>query len=226
MKPLGRKAYGSIPHLPNSRLGPGDYSCHEGQYRICCEKWRDKNDRIIVTEKLDGSNVAVGKVNGRIVACTRAGYLAETSPYKQHHFFKEWVEKNEARFDSCLKEGFSIHGEWLAQAHGTIYNLTHEPFVFFDIKENGERVPYDEAISIGKDFIPARLIHDGEPILVEKIMAIIEPSGHGAEYVEGAVWRVERKGVFDFLTKFVRHDKIDGKHFSDSEDELIWNWTP
>ena len=24
-KPLGRKAYGSIPHLPGSRLGPGDH---------------------------------------------------------------------------------------------------------------------------------------------------------------------------------------------------------
>lgn len=61
-KPLGHKAYGSIPHLPNSRLGVGDYHCHEGQARICCEKARDKHDRIIVTEKLDGSNVCVANI--------------------------------------------------------------------------------------------------------------------------------------------------------------------
>ena len=34
-KPLGRKAYGSIPHLSGSRLGPGDYHCHKGQEDIC-----------------------------------------------------------------------------------------------------------------------------------------------------------------------------------------------
>ncbi|WP_202614648.1 RNA ligase family protein, partial [Escherichia coli] len=75
-KPLGRKAYGSIPHLPGSRLGPADHHCHEGQARICCEKPRDRHDRIIVTEKLDGGNVAIAKVNGAIFALGRAGYLA------------------------------------------------------------------------------------------------------------------------------------------------------
>jgi len=56
-KPLGRKSYGSIPHLPGSRLGPGDYHAHEGQARIATEKARDKHDKIYVQEKLDGSNV-------------------------------------------------------------------------------------------------------------------------------------------------------------------------
>jgi hypothetical protein len=35
-KPLNAKAYGSIGHLPMSRLGPGDWSVHEGQARILC----------------------------------------------------------------------------------------------------------------------------------------------------------------------------------------------
>jgi hypothetical protein len=34
LKPLGRKSYGSIPHLPGSRLGPGDYCISEGQAPI------------------------------------------------------------------------------------------------------------------------------------------------------------------------------------------------
>jgi len=33
-KPLGIKSYGSIPHLPGSRIGIGDHKCHEGQERI------------------------------------------------------------------------------------------------------------------------------------------------------------------------------------------------
>ena len=48
MKPLGHKSYGHIPHLPGSRIGEGDHKCSDGQKRICCEKVRDKHDRIIV----------------------------------------------------------------------------------------------------------------------------------------------------------------------------------
>ena len=54
-KPLGIKAYGSIGHLPNSRLGPGDHAVNEGQARICTEAPRDKYDTITVQEKLDGA---------------------------------------------------------------------------------------------------------------------------------------------------------------------------
>jgi hypothetical protein len=91
-----------------SRLGPGDYHCHEGQARIATETLRDRHDRVIVTEKLDGSNVAVANVGGEIFPLTRAA---------------------------------------------------------------------------------------------------IDP-------VEGAVWRVERRGKFDFMAKFVRHDKSDGKYLA------------
>ena len=74
-KPLGGKAYGSIGHLPNSRLGPGDWHIHEGQMRILTEKPR-KGDRIIITEKLDGACMAVANIDGEIVPLTRAGYRA------------------------------------------------------------------------------------------------------------------------------------------------------
>lgn len=31
VKPLGGKSYGSIPHLPGSRLGPGDHHDNGGK---------------------------------------------------------------------------------------------------------------------------------------------------------------------------------------------------
>jgi len=76
IKPLGHKAYGSIPHLPYSRLGPGDHHIGQGQAEIATKKARDKNDLIIVQEKLDGSNCSVAKINGKIIALGRSGYLA------------------------------------------------------------------------------------------------------------------------------------------------------
>lgn len=216
MKPLNKKAYGSIPHLPTSRLGSGDHYISEGQAKIATEKKRDKLDAIIVQEKLDGSNVAVLNLNGRIYALTRSGYQAHTSPYEQHHVFSKWVGKRENRFREMLSDGERLCGEWLYQAHGTLYNLPHEPFVAFDIMREDDRLPYEDFSARCKEFsiIIPHLLSIGEPLSVAEMLKKIEVSGHGAiDPVEGAVWRVERAGKVDFLCKYVRHDKMDGKYF-------------
>jgi hypothetical protein len=59
-------------------------------------------------------------------------------------------------------------------------------------------------------------------------MHALKTSQHGAiDPVEGAVWRVERKGSYDFMAKYVRPDKIDGCYLPDiSGKEAIWNWRP
>ncbi|MEW6213097.1 MAG: RNA ligase family protein [Acidobacteriota bacterium] len=242
-KPLGIKSYGSIAHLPGSRMGPGDHKCHEGQKRIATEKMRDRHDHIIVQEKLDGSNVGVARLNGDLYPLTRAGYLAQTSPYEQHWHFAEWVERNRNRFLSVLSEGERLCGEWLMQAHGTRYELRHEPFVAFDLMVGNKRAVYDELMSRVSvaDFITPTVIHKGSPLSVEEAMSRLGAYGfHGAlDPVEGGVWRVERnelihpgKGserrrVVDYLIKYVRPDKVDGCFLPDvSGKEAIWNWQP
>lgn len=228
-KPLGRKLYGSIGHLPNSRLGPGDHHVNPGQARICLERARDKHDVIIVQEKLDGSNCGVAKIDGRIVPLIRAGYPAISSKWFQHRMFHEWALVNRARFDYILREGERIVGEWLAQAHGTLYDLPHEPFVVFDIMIDERRLPYDDFFERVKGvFVTPTLVSYGPPIHVEEAMDILGPhGGHGAEQVEGLVYRVERRNEVDFLAKWVRPDKIDGKYLPDvTGAEPIWNWLP
>jgi hypothetical protein len=51
---------------------------------------------------------------------------------------------------------------------------------------------------------------------------------HGAiDEPEGAVWRVERQGQVDFLTKYVRPGKADGCYLPElSGEEPVWNWRP
>ncbi len=212
MKPLGHKAYGSIPHLPLSRLGPGDYHCHEGQARICTQKARDKNDRVIVTEKLDGSNVCIANIGGSIAALARSGYLAKTSPYQLHHAFADWVMDR----TWSIPNNHRICGEWMHTAHGTIYENV-PIFVAFDAFDAGnKRLSHDDARLLfdGCGVPAAAIVSDGPPMTTDAIMALIGDRGsYGAvDPVEGAVWRVERKGVFDFMAKFVRHDKSDGKY--------------
>lgn len=242
-KPLKHKNYGSIPHLPNSRMGPADKSCHDGQARIATKEARDSNDEIIVQEKLDGSNVGIAKKDGQIIPMSRSGYRAETSPYEQHHEFANWVlqPKNLERFNELLNEGERLVGEWLMQAHGTRYNLKHDPFVAFDLMVKHERTPYDELAKRVDSFdvVLPHTVHRGRPISVKNVMEIIGEYGfHGAvDPVEGAVWRIERdkatgvKGekvrVVDYLVKYVRPDKKDGIYLPElSGKEAVFNWKP
>ena len=49
----------------------------------------------------------------------------------------------------------------------------------------------------------------------------------GCDEPEGVVYRVERKGDVDFLAKWVRPDKVDGKYLPEMSGEpAVWNWRP
>lgn len=229
-KPLGIKAYGHIPHIRGSRIGSGDKYIDPGQEKIVLEKTRDKRDLIIIQEKLDGSNCSVAKINGDIIALGRAGYTADSSPYDMHRYFAKWTERNKQRFDKILREGERVSGEWLMQAHGTRYNLLHEPFVPFDIIKKHDRLAYHDFLLrvLPQGFTVPRLIHLGQPLKLIHVLKKLEPSGHGAlDPVEGAVFRCERDGKFDFICKFVRPEKQDGKYLPEiSGQDVVWNVTP
>lgn len=225
-KPLNRPAYGSIPHLPGSKLGPGEHTLPPGQVAICTEKTRDKHDNVVVQEKLDGSCVAVANIHNQIVPLIRAGYPAILSKYSQHRLFAYWVADNEARFLQVLKEGQRLVGEWLAQAHGTIYSLKHEPFVAFDLMVDTARMPHKEFIAQvapGK-FITPHVI-GACPMTIAAVQQHLLPGNHGATIRgEGAVWRVERAGKVDFLAKWVWPDNIPGKYLPEiSGMDPVWH---
>jgi hypothetical protein len=234
VKPLGHKSYGTIAHLPGSRQGRDDVGIGPGQARICLEKPRDRHDRIIVQEKLDGSNVAVANVGGEIVPLIRAGYAAVSSRYEQHRLFAAWVFERVEAF-AFLRPGERVCGEWLAQAHGTRYDLRHEPFVAFDIMRGGgehERATFEEftARVVSVLAMPHCVFNQaGKSCPIDTALDAIErANAHGAlDPVEGAVWRVERKGKVDFLAKFVRPGKVDGSYLPElSGREPLWNWRP
>lgn len=219
-KPIGQKSYGSIPHLIGSRMGPADRHAEAGQCRIATERKRDRHDYIIVQEKLDGGNVGIAKLDNKIIAITRSGYSALSSPYKTHHSFEKYVRANENRFSLLLNEGERVCGEWLLTAVGTKYKLQHEPFVPFDIIKGNERTLYFDFVKRVKEhgFTIPTCLSIGEPLSIESALTMLEVSGHGAtETVEGAIWRVERKGKVDFLCKYVRPDKVDGKYLEKDE---------
>ena len=213
-------------------MGPADHACHPGQQRICTEKARDKHDQIIVTEKLDGSNVGIARIGNAIYALGRAGYLAQTSKYEQHQLFAAWVREREEFWRDVLSDGQRLVGEWMAQAHGTRYALPHGPFAAFDLMEDDRRLPFCslQMICDASEIAMPKLLHIGNPISVEKAMELHGPGDHGCDEAEGVVYRVERDGEYDFMAKWVRPDKIDGKYLPEVTGALsavpIWNWRP
>jgi len=218
--------------LPGSRMGPGDHKVHEGQERICLTKARDKHDMIFVEEKWDGTCVAVAMLNVGLIPLGRSGYRAVDSPYEQHRMFDAWVWMNEDRFRTVLREGERLCGEWLAQAHGTRYRLDGlDPFKPFDLMigaNRTSRLEFSDRIKCA-GFQPPKIVHTGGPFGIDDAMRLVHESqtGIAVDDPEGAVWRVERKGVPDFLAKFVRPDKVDGCYLPEvSGQEAIWNWKP
>jgi len=234
-RPLGRKAYGSIPHLPGSRTGPADRHLSPALARVCTERVRDARDHIVVLEKLDGSCVAAARVGDSVLALGREGRLAAQSPNASRRLWAAWVSANVERFLSVLQPGERLAGEWLALAHGTRYALTHEPFVAFDLMRDGDRLPWGELTSrIGAGgFVAPGLLHEGGPLGIGAAMERLQAGGfHGAQDpVEGAVWRVERReGAavrVEFLAKYVRPDKVDGSLLPENTGRAaVWNWRP
>ena len=239
-KPLGGRAYGSIGHLPDSRLGPGDHYVDEQQARILTVQTRNKNDTVIVTEKLDGSCTAVAKLDGgSIVALTRAGYLARTSPYEQHSLFADWVDENQGLFAAILAPGERLVGEWLAQVHGTRYarlsDMSRCPWYVFDLMRGSKRATSNEFTQrfSGSVHVP-RVIGIGDAINpttgMERVKAF--SMAHPDDGDEGLVYRLETsKNGGDryvaFLAKWVRPDKTDGKYLPNViGGEPLWNWHP
>lgn len=224
VKPLGRKAYGSIGHIHGSRLGPGDHHVHEGQSLMCTTK-APKDKTVWVQTKLDGSCVAVYRQGDELVPLIRAGYRARDSKREMHHVFADWVDANADRFLAVLEPAERLVGEWLAVAHGTRYTLNQgglvhlDPFVAFDIMIDDRRAGVDEFYTRVPEAFAVPDVRSG-PMAPEAAMARLDT--HGADQPEGVVYRVESAKGVDFLAKWVRPDKVDGSLL----DQDIWNWRP
>ena len=233
-KPLNHKCYGSIAHLPGSRVGQTDHYVTEGQARIATVKTRDSHDVVIIQEKLDGACVGVAKINNELVALTRSGNLCVRSQFIHHHTFVDWMYRHYNRFNALLDEGERVVGEWLALAHGTLYNQQQrgwEPFVAFDLMKGTTRLPcYLFNSRVGKFFNTPPIIAN-DPHTIEWVLEECPKSRYGGEHVEGFVWRVERSpyaksGPYvDFLCKWVKPTYIAGKYLPEfSNAQPVWNY--
>ena len=227
-RPLGRKAYFKIAHLPGSRTGPSDRTAPVELAERCLVAPR-AGEEVVVQEKLDGSCVAVARLGDRVLALGREGTLAAESQNPGRQMFAAWVEQRAPLFLKLLETDEWLVGEWLALAHSTRYQLQHEPFVVFDGFHAGRQWTFDELKSRLQSSLPQpTLIHSGGALSIASMLDKLGQGGHGAlEAPEGAVWRLERAGRVVGMAKYVRNDKVDGELLPENSGrEAVWNWKP
>lgn len=224
MKPLGHKAYGSIPHLPGSKRGPGDYGLEEKQAEILTQG--RKGWLVVMQEKLDGSCVSVAKIDGKLVALGRAGFTAASSAYLHIRLFDAWVQQRADRFDKALREGERIVGEWMLMACGLRYLIAdpEDLFVAFDVMRGHDRelpgMVQDRCTIAGLRC--AKLLDEADGFVPQ-----IDESRFPAEdFAEGRVYRAIdlRVGKVQFLGKWVRSTFEAGRYLSDTHQ--VWNYPP
>lgn len=221
------RCYPGINHLPGSKLlDSGDKHISKEMVKYFTEKAQFYFDTVIVTEKLDGSNVAVLRKGYRLYPLNRRGYDVRTSEYRQQRLFADFVEKNYERFMNILKDGEQASGEWLIKTHSIKYKLKHEPFVLFDIFDKNEnRIRYQDMVykANSEEFATPKLLHMGVAIGIEQAMGLLGDGYHGSlDKPEGVVYRYERDGQFYAMAKYVRPDFECGIHMDNAEEWNEW----
>ena len=212
----GKRPFASIGHLINSKLGSGDRHISAQQSYLCIDKKRGKQDRVIVTEKMDGSNVCVVRQGTNLHTLTRSGILCSQSRFEQHRWFRDWVALDSGYLFRDMEQGMSIHGEWMAQSHGIRYHSLPSWFFVFDIKQDGISLPWDSVVEFcersGLWYVP--VLSDGPAISPNLLIHPVMRSSWLAEGEkgEGLVYRLETHGKVAFWAKLVFHWTQAGKY--------------
>jgi hypothetical protein len=86
---------------------------------------------VLITEKIDGTNAAIGITeSGRVYAQSRKRLI---SPEDDNHGFATWVHDNQYDLREALGPGLHF-GEWYGQGIGRKYGLQEKRFALFNVK--------------------------------------------------------------------------------------------
>lgn len=130
----------------------------------------------------------------------------------------------------AARETLGVFSAWeiRLQMSGVIFNPKIRDFekeTIIDDRHSPANVAFARIDACGLTRAP--LISDGPAISVENALSELGELGkYGAtEPCEGLVYRVERRGKVDFLVKYVKQEKVDGKYFpAISGKEDVWLW--
>lgn len=137
---------------------------------------------LVVEEKMDGANCAIGFENGSMTLQSRGHYL--TGGGRERHFdlLKQWAAAQRDTLFECLGNKFLMFGEWLYAKHTVFYDMLPHYFMEFDILDK-----------VGGHFLSTtarRSILAGSPVISVAVLA----SGFFED--QDALFALSRRSLF------------------------------
>jgi hypothetical protein len=133
---------------------------------------------MVVTEKIDGTNAAIGvTAAGAVYAQSRSRVI---TPDVDNFGFAQWVSDNAETLAADLGEGLHF-GEWWGQGIQRGYGLTEKRFSLFNVKRWGDVQFATPRLGI----VPVLYEGPFDPDVVARLVAALDIDGSCA--IEGAV---------------------------------------
>jgi ATP-dependent RNA circularization protein (DNA/RNA ligase family) len=180
--------------------------------------------KLVVTEKMDGSNVGVIGTAGDPVLQKRAS-LVDASEHNQYNLFKAWAQtKNKVL--RALPKKWIVYGELMFTVHTIQYDKLPDWFLVFAIWDGQEYMPWKEMIkstkAAGLHTVP--FIAEGyfdRATIVDELMP--KMSAYGNEEAEGIVVYNYKKQMRGKIVKpeFVKRHTHNTKWTSTGQNKLL-----
>ena len=214
--------FSSIKHLSGSRLidDKDSYMSKEGQKKFV-EKKLNSLDNVIVTEKIDGMNAGLIRLNGEYYPLSRKGYdirnklIYEDNSINWLFFFWSYY-CSEFVNSFILMEGERLVFENVMMIHSLQYNFKKlQPiFLLAVFDKDNKRKNYEETKRIAESYeaqVPP-VLSERLPLKPEEIMKFYDKSLVGCKgLMEGLVYWYDRfidgEYFFDGLAKFVSNTR-------------------
>ncbi len=165
-----------------------------------------ENKYVILTEKLDGSNVGIEFSPGLSI-----NFRGNPVYGEEFDILKAWCSSRIDKLRSVLNNRYILFGEWLYYIHTLKYNRLPHYLIAFDVFDKNQRrfISYDTVVKIAKEVgLPhAPILYNGLYKGFNFLKSFLdEKSKFGDEKIEGIVGRIEENGLTVFMFKFVNPD--------------------
>lgn len=167
--------YPRTRHLEGSRLQPGDEDLAAVPFVEVA------GAHLVVEEKVDGANVAVGfDRQGDLHLQSRGHALRGGAAERQFDLLKAWARRHEAALRAALGARYLLYGEWAFAKHTVFYDALPHYLLEFDVhdRERGEwlSTPRRRALLAGLPVAAVPVLAAGAFARLDDLTALVRPS--------------------------------------------------
>ncbi|ODA33832.1 RNA ligase family protein [Planctopirus hydrillae] len=210
--------YPRTPHLFGSKGTDDDKHLGEAESKAFID-----DDRLIVEEKIDGTNVGIHFLDSGEMVLQCRGHLITEGMHPQYDLFKQWAAVKRQVLEGQLENRFILFGEWVYARHSIHYRKLTHYFFEFDIYDKGQKefLNLNRRLSIleGTGIQTVPVVHMGR-MDRDDLEDLIGPSQFDSYFenpvtkradnlMEGLYLRTEAAGVVTGRAKFVRPEFVE-----------------